>query len=134
MSNNSGFSGLFTDHLGALIVVVVVTALVVFSACFLAWYNFGGGAWRGGVGVHEALMRAPDRLELIVGSCNGNPSTSGWGMTDDAVQIKVVAYSTPLHGGDECQDALEFNLPEPLGNRIVLDLHTGRTVSVRTVR
>ena len=134
MANSSGFRGLFADHLGGLIVVVVVTALVVFLACFVVWYNIGGGAWRGAVRVDEALLRSPDRLDLIVSSCNGDPAPSEWGMTDSAVQVRVVAFSRPLHGGAECQDVLKLDLPEPLEDRIVLDLHTGKTMSVRAVR
>jgi len=50
--------------------------------------------------------------------------------TDVDVQVRVIAYSTPFHGGDDCRDSVTAYLREPLGNRVVVDKHTGQRVSV----
>ncbi len=123
-------------RLGPVIVAVVVTAVVVFAACFMVWHNLGGGAWRSEVRVMEAHLPdpdRPDRLTLGVASCNGAPRVS-FRKTDDDVKVKVIAFSTPFHGGEDCMDAVDVYLQEPLGDRVVVDKHTGQVVSVRTDR
>ena len=120
-------------RLGPLIVAVVVTGLLVFVACFMLWHHLGGGAWRGEVRVMDAVLLAPQRLDLGVASCNGAPRVS-LRETDVDVQVEVLAFSTPFRGGDECDDHVEVYLREPLGDRGVVDNHTGQAVSVRTVR
>ena len=101
---------------------------MVFVSCFLAWFHLGGGAWRSAVGVVDAELRSPDGLVLIIASCNGGPGVTLL-ETDIDVQVKAVAYSTPLHGGDDCLDFVgPRKLQEPLGNRAVIDTHTGRIV------
>ena len=52
------------------------------------------------------------------------------GETNSAVEIRVQAFSTPLHGAQECLDALEVQLEQPLGDRILLDEHTDQEVPV----
>ena len=86
-------------------------------------HHLGGGAWRSDVRVDEAWLLAPQRLELIVASCNGAPRVS-LRETDVDVQVKVKSFSTPLRGGDDCQDAVTVYLREPLGDRDVVDEHT----------
>ena len=112
MTNGSG-------RRGPLVGAVVVAALVVFVACFMVWHHLGGGAWRSDVRVDEAWLLAPQRLELIVASCNGAPRVS-LRETDVDVQVKVKSFSTPLRGGDDCQDAVTVYLREPLGDRDVV--------------
>ena len=119
-----------SDNLGRLIFAVVVTGLLVFVASFCAWYSFGGGGWRGAVTVNRATYLYPYGLSLGVGSCLGNPEVSLLRETDVDVQIKVIAFSTPMHGGRSCQDGVVVRLQEPLGDRIVVDGHTGQRVSV----
>lgn len=126
-SSSRGF--LSVRLLGCLIVAVVVIGLAV----FVAWLFPGGGAWRSEVSVVRAELRSPDRLALIVGSCNGDPEVSLLRETDVDVQVKVVASSTPLRGGKDCRDAVEVQLQEPLGGRVVVDKHTGQSVTVNTV-
>lgn len=134
MTNGSGSRGFFSGRVGPIIVAVVVTGVVVFVACFMIWHNLGGGAWRGGVSVMRAELRSPSKLALGVGSCNGNPEVSLLRETHVDVQVKVIAFSTPFHGGDDCQDGVQIDLREPLGDRVVIDKHTGQVVSVRTDR
>ena len=93
MTNNSGSRGFLSVRLlGCLIVAVVVSGL----AFPVAWLFLGGGIWRGEVNVVGAELRSPDRLALIVASCNGDPEVSLLRETDADVQVKVVASSTPL--------------------------------------
>ena len=137
MTNDSGSRGFLSGRLGPIIIAVLVTGLVVFVACFAVWLNLGGGAWRGEVSVREVLLRypdRPDRLSLAVASCHGAPRVSLFRETDVDVQVKVIAFSTPFHGGNDCRDVVEVTLREPLGDRVVVDRHTGQIVSVRTGR
>ena len=120
--------------LGHLICTVVVTGLVVFVACVCFWYNFAGGGWRGAVTVDGATYLYPYGLSLGVGSCLGSPEVSLLRETDVDVQIKVIAFSTPFHGGRDCAEGVAVRLQEPLGDRIVVDGHTGQRVNLRGVR
>ena len=131
MTNNSGARWFLSGRLGPLISAVVVTALVVFVACFLVWHHLGGGAWRSAVEVNHAVLVAPQRLDLNVSSCNGAPDVS-LRETDVEVQVHVLSFSTPMRGGAECQDIVGVSLREPLGRRAVVDQHTGQVVKVTT--
>ena len=121
-------------HPGHLICTVMVTGLVVFAASFCVLYSFGGGGWRGAVTVDGATYLYPYGLSLGVGSCLGSPEVSLLRETDVDVQIKVIAFSTPFHGGRSCRDGVVVRLQEPLGDRIVVDGHTGQRVNIREVR
>ena len=116
MTNSSGSRGFLSGRLGPIIVAVVVTGLVVFVACFAVWLNLGGGAWRSEVRVMEAVLLAPQRLDLGVASCNGAPRVS-LRETDVDVQVKVIAFSTPFHGGNDCRDVVEVTLRGHSGSR-----------------
>lgn len=85
---------------------------------------------RGEVTIVEAELRLPSTLALVVDSCDGDPSVSSLRLTDQDVQIEVKASSTPFSGGDDCQDVVEVELQEPLGDRSVVDLHSGQPVVV----
>ncbi len=116
----------------AVLLTSLVTALVVFVACLAVWHNLGGGAWRSSVGILEAYPPEDrtDRLTLLIQSCHGAPRVKHQQETNSAVRIRVQAFSTPLRGAMDCLDALEVQLEAPLGDRILLDLHTGREVPV----
>ena len=101
--NNSNTRGLLSGRLGPIAIAVVATALLVFVACFLAWHHLGGGAWRSAVPVVDAELRSPQGLVLIIDSCNGGPGVT-LTETDIDIQVKAVAYSTPLRGRAECLD------------------------------
>ena len=107
--------------------------LAGFLAAVLVWQFFGGGVWRSEVSVVGAELRSPTGLRLVVSSCNGDPEVSLLRETDVDVQVKVVASSTPLTGGGDCQDLIEVQLQEPLGDRVVIDKHTGQSVEVSVV-
>ena len=116
----------------SLVTSIAVAGILVFMACFLAWHLLGGGAWRSAVSVVDAELRSPNGLVLIVDSCNGGPGVT-LVQTDIDVQVKAVAYSTPLRGRDDCLDLVgPIHLPQPLGERVVIDTYTGRIVLNRT--
>ena len=76
----------------------------------------------------EALT--PRKLELIVASCNGNPRAYTLHEDAESVRIRVEASSTPFKGGDDCLDAVEYYLTEPLNDRLIIDAHTERALSI----
>lgn len=119
------------------IAIATTAAVGLFVAGFLvavlAWQFVGGGVWRREVSVALADLRSPRTLTLLVNSCDGNPEVSLLRETDVDVQVEVVASTTPLRGGSDCRDAVEVQLRQPLGDRAVIDKHTGQPVSVRTV-
>lgn len=120
---------LFT-HLGRLTCVVVVTGVVVFVACFIAWYNFAGAGWRGAVTLNGASFVDPYRLGIGVSACLGDPKVTQVRETDDEVEVKVIAFTRPFHGGPDCADGVAVRLEEPLGTRSVIDRHTGERLRV----
>ena len=130
MTSRSGSRGFFSGRVGPVVVAVVVTGVVVFATCLAVWLNLGGGVWRSEVSVIEVRMRSPDRLSLSVASCSGDPKVPYLRETDVDVQVKVRASSTPFHGGCDGLDVVEIRLAKPLGNRVVVDKHSGRSVSV----
>ena len=137
MTNSSGSRGFLSGRVVPIIVAVVVTGVVVFVACFAVWLNLGGGAWRSEVRVMEAHLLDPDRpnrLTLITASCNECPRKTRFEETDEAVHVAVEAFSTPFHGGGDCQDSIEVQLGRPLGDRVIIDRNTGQAVSVRMDR
>ena len=133
MTNSPSARRFSPGRLGPLVITVVIIALVVFLACFLIWHYLGGGAWRSDVRVDEAMLLTPERLELIVASCHGAPRVS-LRETDVDVQVKVKSFSTPFRGGNDCQDVVEVYLPDPLGDRDLVDGHAGEVVNVVTAR
>ena len=96
---------------------------------FYIWQFVGGGVWRGGVNIREARWLGSNTLELIVASCNGDPSLSIRHREDGSVRLRVVASSTPLKGGDDCLDSIEIYQSEPFKDRIVIDDHTNRVIT-----
>lgn len=128
MADNPGSRRTLSGSLRPMIIAVSVTGLLVFVACFMVWYNLGGGAWRSGVSVSDAKLAAPHTLILTVDSCLGAPRVAQLQETEVDVQVKVIAFSTPMHGGADCQELVKAYLEEPLGDRMVVDMHSGRIV------
>ena len=134
-SNSRGFlSGLLGRPIVAAIVAAVVSGLVVFVACFMVWYNVGGGAWRGKTHVEAARLISQDTLLLSVVSpgCGGVPHFTVLRETEVDIQVAFRVSNTPLRGGDDCLRDIELPLREPLGNRDLIDMHTGQSVSLST--
>ena len=72
-------------------------------------------------------MDAPDTLILAVESCHGAPRVAMSHETDVDVQVRIIAFSTPMHGALACLDSVNVYLEEPLGDRTVVDTHSGET-------
>ena len=129
MTNNSGARGFLAGRRGPLVIAVGVTALLVFVACFIVWQYLRGDALRE-VGVVEARLVAPKRVELLVATCHP-PQVSLWERDVD-LQVKAMSVSGPSRGGVYCRVSVEFELAEPLGGRAIVDRHTGQVVNVTT--
>ncbi len=119
-----------SNRRGRLYIAVAAIGLLVFMVWLFFFIGYDGGyTWgRNEISVLSARLNAPDRLVLNVNSCNRNPEVSLLRETDVDVQIKVVADAPPPYGGPECDDIVEIQLEEPLGNRDVIDKHTGEVV------
>lgn len=113
----------------------LVPAIALGLAVLVGWMLFVGVTWRGPVRVVAAESRQPDRLMLIVNSCQANPELSLLRESGQEVEVEVIATKTfrLRGGGNDCQDLVEVQLQEPLGDRIVVDLHSGKAVSVTKI-
>ena len=134
MTNSSGPKRHWSGRLKLLFVAaVVVIGLTIFAA--LSLLGCSVFASRGEVDVMEAKMQSPERLELVVASCNENPEVSLLRETEDDVQVRVIAdYDFFAQSGDDCQDIVEVQLQDPLGDRVVIDERSGQQVSVTEIR
>lgn len=72
-----------------------------------------------------------ERLELILDSCNADLTHA---LSENAEEVAIaVERSKPLStlfASGDCQDALLVQLDEPLGDRRVVDVGTGREIAV----
>ena len=83
------------------------------------------------VRVREARLESPDTLVLSADTCNENPEVSVLQETDEEVQVLMRADAYPFRQSyPDCVEAITVQLESPLGNRVVVDKHTGRVVSV----
>jgi hypothetical protein len=109
---------------------LLVAILVLGMIALAGWLFLGGFTLRNEVSVVEAELHSSDRLALVADSCNGDCEVSQLRETGEDAQVEVVASSPFLGGGEDCFDVVEVQLREPLGDRAVIDLHTGESVSV----
>ena len=88
-------------------------------------------AGRQEVSVREAWLESPDRLVFTADTCNENPEVSLLRETDAEVQVLMSADSFPFRQSyPDCVEAITVQLQAPLGERPVIDAHTGRVVDV----
>ncbi len=88
-------------------------------------------AGRREVSVREVWLDSPDRLVFTADTCNENPEVSLLGETDAEVRVLMSADSYPFRQSyPDCVEAITVQLRAPLGDRVVVDQHTGRVVSV----
>ena len=127
MARSSDSRRFLSGRIWPLVVAVLMTGLLVFIACLMVWYHLGGGAWRSGVSIRDVKLAAPDTVILAVESCHGSPRVAMSHETDVDVLVKIVSFSTPVHGGLDCLDSVNVYLEEPLGDRSVVDMHSGET-------
>ena len=130
-----GLRGLLAGRPGRQVFAAAfVTALLVVAACIYVWIDLGGGAMYGPANVKAAESHPSNRLRLILDSCYEFIRTPRLELTPGGeVKVEVVAFSTyPRKVG--CRDYVDVHTRNPLGDRMVIDGHTGQSVSVRTVR
>ena len=95
----------------------VALAAVVLSACSTT-----------GAHIVEASAREEAvRLNLTVGSCNGDLTTE----VEESPSQVTVTVTARDDTNDDCLDGLIVHLNQPLGDRQLLDGVTGDVVSVR---
>ena len=84
--------------------------------------------------VEYARLMSPDTLVVNAGTCGMNPEVSFLEETDVDVQIMMrIDFHPPRLVHPECLTAKIVQLQSPLGDRVVVDKHTGREVSVTPV-
>ena len=133
-TNGSGSRRFLSSRLGRLCIVLYIAAVAIGSLAFAVWLftfiGIGGYNWRMGVTVESARLSAPpDRLGLRVSAdCTKNSEMSRLVETDVDVQVMVVADATPFLLGLGCGGGVRVQLREPLGDRDVVDMHTGKVV------
>ena len=133
MASSLGSGGLLPGRRGRLYIAAAVVGLLVLVVWLFLFIDSRGCIWCSGVIVDEAFLISPNRLDLIVGSCNASPKVSLLVESDTDVQIKAVVTPPRLIAlsGNDCQDVVEVQLARPLGDRVIIDRHTGQTVRVR---
>ena len=133
MASSSGSRGFLPRRRGRLYIVAAVAGLLASVVWLFFFTDSRGCVWCSGVTVDEASLISPNRLELIVGSCNAAPEVLRLLESDADVQVKVVVTHPRLiaMSGRDCQDVVEVQLSDPLGDRVIVDRHTGQTVRVR---
>lgn len=130
MTTGSTSDGFLPSRLGLSITAATV-AIGLTAFAVLPLLGCGLFSSRGAVRVVDAEFHSPDELTLIVASCNKDPEISLLRETDVDVQVKVVADTELFpQSGDDCQDIVEVQLREPLGDRVLIDKHSGQRVSV----
>lgn len=135
MTDSSGSKRFLSRRVKRLVVAVVVIGFLFFAVVTSlsgSWSFLHSVSWRSAVDVVEAESRPSNRLRLGVASCNGDPELVLLRESDIDVQVMAVASFRRFRGGyEDCQDAVVVQLQGPLGNRAIVDKHTGRTVNVR---
>jgi hypothetical protein len=113
------------------VVLAVVVPLVLVVGLVIGWRVIQDVTVRDAVDILGAEVRDDGALVLEVDSCEGNPVASVLEESAEHVRVEVVASSTPYGGGGDCLDIVEIPLQEPLGERVLVDAHTGDEVDVR---
>ena len=84
--------------------------------------------------VEYAWLMSPDTLVVNAGTCGMNPEVSFLEETDVDVQIMMrIDFHPPRLVYPECLTEKIVQLQAPLGDRIVIDKHTGKALSVTPV-
>jgi hypothetical protein len=78
----------------------------------------------------ELFLVQPDELSLDVPSCHGDPELARLVEDADAIHLEVVTTQVVRGPADDCLDGLAVVLEAPLGDRAVIDLVSGATLTV----
>ena len=113
----------------------VIVGLVFFVVLGVLVIALAAYPWRKDLDVVGAMLLSPQRLVLFVPTCEMQPEVTLLEETEVNVQVKVTASVSPFQSsGLDCQDPVEVQLQQPLGDRVVVDRHTERTVQVEVFR
>lgn len=126
----SGGARSASGRAGPFVVALVLIVVVVVAA---TWFWSWSGSRRAAVDVVEAELRDSLRLTLSVDSCNGGPELTRLEETADEVRVEVVSDAPLFRGREDCLDSVEVRLDEPLGDRVLRDLHSGQDVTVTQI-
>ena len=108
------------------LLAVIVSLLTTAYVTMILLLGLGVYTWRSEVPVMEIVTRSPNEITLIVASCNRDPQVSMLRETNVEVEVRVVADSNAfMRGWDDCQDLVDVQLREPLGDRTVVNKHYG---------
>ena len=96
---------------------------------------FSSPLLRNEVRVAGAVLHHQTSLTLGIDSCNRGAGLSLLWETDVDVRVKVVEpiIIPEPQWGEDCLNIIEVYLQDPLGDRAVIDLHTGQPVRVDIV-
>ena len=83
---------------------------------------------RGPVAIDHATVDGTSSIQVVVGSCHGDPVVTA--LVEDVDRVEIEVTSTTFREGDSCQDTLVVELHEPLGTREIVDATSGETVRV----
>lgn len=110
---------------------LVVTAIAIVIAAVVGYVLLAIGVeFRGRVPVAEAELVSDTRIRLAVRTCGGEPVVDRLAESVDAVEVALVSTRRFGGSGMDCLDSLDVQLVDPLGDRQLRDLATGRVVDV----
>jgi len=79
-----------------------------------------------GVAIVEAYIIAPTAFRVNVTSCNGEPSVQS--LIETAEEIRLLVVSDKAPSTNECLDTVTVELQSPIGERRLVDEHSGETI------
>ncbi len=83
--------------------------------------------------IFRAIPLSENRLRLDTDICQGRATVNDWQESDVDVQVKVIGLSEFYGTEQGCFDSVVVELREPLGDRVVVDINTGQSVSIQTI-
>ncbi|NCT92408.1 hypothetical protein GXB85_15845 [Cellulomonas sp. APG4] len=90
---------------------------------------------RTAVPFHEAWTSDGADLQVNASSCNGEPEITALEETADQIRLELTAtIPAPGNAGDGCLDTVMVPLEQPLGDRALTDVTSGKTVPVEVRR
>lgn len=110
---------------GRRVPALLLAAALLLAGCSVSPESAGPEGRRGPTALGSEYFDAEgSSIGVLVESCNGNPELTVLEQKDDEVRIEVV--STTYANGDDCLDGITIDLDQPVGDRTVVDLTTGR--------
>ena len=114
---------------GSKVVAIVLTLVLVgllFSGASLTLN--GSVALRSEVAISGAERVSQTQLRVFVDSCESQPHLTTLDETPTAISIGISIWRHFRSGAGDCLDSLTVYLTDPLGQRTVIDAHTGEPV------